>query len=100
MRYELADYEWSAIKPVLPNSARTAGPASRNVHVPGRGHVSHDPGRLPSPGRITRRFVDLASSLLTLSLVPLTVGIVIDAYLPCLAGPGRRRHPAGAQGTT
>ena len=32
-------------------------------------------------GCITRRFVDLASSLLTLSLVPLTVGVVIDAYL-------------------
>jgi Family of unknown function (DUF6328) len=41
-------------------------------------------GRLPSTGRagcITRRFVDLASSLLTFSLVPLTVGIVIDTYL-------------------
>lgn len=32
-------------------------------------------------GCITRRFVDLASALLTLSLVPLTLGIVIDAYL-------------------
>ncbi len=32
-------------------------------------------------GCITRRFVDLASSLLTLSLAPLAVGIAIDAYL-------------------
>lgn len=32
-------------------------------------------------GRITRRFVDLASRLLTWSLVPLTAGIVIDTYL-------------------
>jgi Family of unknown function (DUF6328) len=32
-------------------------------------------------GWITRRFVNFASLLLTLSLVPLTVGIVIDAYL-------------------
>jgi Family of unknown function (DUF6328) len=32
-------------------------------------------------GRITRRFVDLASRLLTLSLVPLTLGIAIDTYL-------------------
>jgi len=32
-------------------------------------------------GCVTRRFVDLASLLLTLSLVPLTVGLVIDTYL-------------------
>ena len=32
-------------------------------------------------GCISRRFVDLTSVLLTLSLVPLTVGIVIDTYL-------------------
>ncbi len=32
-------------------------------------------------GCVTRRFVDLASSFLTLSLVPLTAGVVIDAYL-------------------
>jgi hypothetical protein len=32
-------------------------------------------------GCITRRFVDLASRLLTLSLIPLTLGIVMDAYL-------------------
>jgi hypothetical protein len=32
-------------------------------------------------GRITRRFVDLASLFLSLSLVPLTLGIVIDTYL-------------------
>jgi hypothetical protein len=32
-------------------------------------------------GRVTRRFVDLASRLLSLSLVPLTLGIVIDTYL-------------------
>jgi Family of unknown function (DUF6328) len=32
-------------------------------------------------GCITRRFVDLASGLLTLSLIPLTLGIVMDAYL-------------------
>ena len=32
-------------------------------------------------GRVTRRFVDLASRLLSLALVPLTLGIVIDTYL-------------------
>ena len=32
-------------------------------------------------GCVTRRFVDLASLLLTLSLVPLTVGLIIDTYL-------------------
>jgi small neutral amino acid transporter SnatA (MarC family) len=32
-------------------------------------------------GCITRRFVDFASRLLSLSLAPLTVGIVIDTYL-------------------
>ena len=32
-------------------------------------------------GCITRRFVDLASFLLTVSLIPLAVGIAIDAYL-------------------
>jgi uncharacterized protein DUF6328 len=32
-------------------------------------------------GCVTRRFVDFASLLLTLSLVPLTVGLVIDTYL-------------------
>ena len=32
-------------------------------------------------GCITRRFVDFASRLLSLSLVPLTLGIVIDTYL-------------------
>jgi Family of unknown function (DUF6328) len=32
-------------------------------------------------GCVTRRFVDFASLLLTLSLVPLTVGVVIDTYL-------------------
>ena len=32
-------------------------------------------------GLFTRRFVDLASRLLSLSLVPLTLGIVIDTYL-------------------
>ena len=32
-------------------------------------------------GCVTRRFVDLASLMLTLSLVPLTVGLVIDTYL-------------------
>ena len=32
-------------------------------------------------GCVTRRFVDLASLLLTMSLVPLTVGLVIDTYL-------------------
>jgi hypothetical protein len=32
-------------------------------------------------GCVTRRFVDLASLLLTLSLVPLMVGLVIDTYL-------------------
>jgi Family of unknown function (DUF6328) len=32
-------------------------------------------------GLVTRRFVDLASRLLSLSLVPLTLGIVIDTYL-------------------
>jgi hypothetical protein len=32
-------------------------------------------------GRITRRFVDLASRLLTLAMVPLLIGIVIDTYL-------------------
>jgi hypothetical protein len=32
-------------------------------------------------GCITRRFVDLASFLLTVSLVPLAAGIAIDAYL-------------------
>jgi hypothetical protein len=58
----------------------------------GAGRLSSSPsppalscaGRVPSAGRrgcITRRFVDLASALLTLSLVPLTLGIVIDAYL-------------------
>jgi hypothetical protein len=32
-------------------------------------------------GCVTRRFVDLASRLLSLALVPLTLGIVIDTYL-------------------
>jgi len=32
-------------------------------------------------GCVTRRFIDFASLLLTLSLVPLTVGLVIDTYL-------------------
>jgi hypothetical protein len=32
-------------------------------------------------GCVTRRFVDLASLLLTLSLLPLMVGVVIDTYL-------------------
>ena len=32
-------------------------------------------------GCVTRRFVDFASLLLTLSLVPLMVGVVIDTYL-------------------
>jgi uncharacterized BrkB/YihY/UPF0761 family membrane protein len=32
-------------------------------------------------GCITRRFVDLASLFLTLSLIPLAAGIAIDAYL-------------------
>jgi Family of unknown function (DUF6328) len=32
-------------------------------------------------GCITRRFVDLASFLLTVSLIPLAAGIAIDAYL-------------------
>ena len=32
-------------------------------------------------GCLTRRFVNFASPLLTLSLIPLTVGIVIDTYL-------------------
>ena len=32
-------------------------------------------------GCVTRRFVDLASLLLTLSLAPLAVGLVIDTYL-------------------
>lgn len=32
-------------------------------------------------GCITRRFVTLASSLLTLALVPLVLGVAIDAYL-------------------
>jgi hypothetical protein len=32
-------------------------------------------------GCVTGRFVDFASLLLTLSLVPLTVGLVIDTYL-------------------
>ena len=32
-------------------------------------------------GRVTRRFVDLASLLLTLSLLSLMVGLVIDTYL-------------------
>ena len=32
-------------------------------------------------GCLTRRFVDLASLLLTLGLVPLMVGIVLDTYL-------------------
>ncbi|MBY0324634.1 MAG: hypothetical protein K2X72_38380 [Reyranella sp.] len=32
-------------------------------------------------GCITRRFVDMASLLLTLALIPLAVGIAIDAYL-------------------
>jgi len=32
-------------------------------------------------GCVTRRFVDIASLLLTLSLVPLAVGLVIDTYL-------------------
>jgi hypothetical protein len=33
-------------------------------------------------GCVTRRFIDFASLLLTLSLLPLTVGLVIDTYLP------------------
>jgi hypothetical protein len=32
-------------------------------------------------GCVTRRFIDFASLLLTLSLVPLMVGVVIDTYL-------------------
>src|SRR5215218_9124312 len=32
-------------------------------------------------GYVTRRFVDLASSLLTFSLVPLTIGVVVETYL-------------------
>jgi hypothetical protein len=35
----------------------------------------------PAAYQVTRRFVDLASRLLSLALVPLTLGIVIDTYL-------------------
>jgi small neutral amino acid transporter SnatA (MarC family) len=37
--------------------------------------------RQAEQGCVTRRFVDFASRLLTLSLVPLAVGLVIDTYL-------------------
>ena len=32
-------------------------------------------------GRVTRRFVDLASALLSLALIPLMVGVAFDSYI-------------------
>jgi hypothetical protein len=33
------------------------------------------------PGRVTRRFIDLASMLLTCAMAPLLLGIVVEVYL-------------------
>lgn len=33
MRYELSDYEWSVIKPMLPNKLRGMTAASANYHA-------------------------------------------------------------------
>jgi Family of unknown function (DUF6328) len=37
-------------------------------------------------GRVTRRFVDLASALLTLALVPLMIGLALDLNRPGFVG--------------
>jgi transposase len=47
MRYELTDYEWAAIKPMLPNKARGEAPALP-VAQPSRssatGSIDNSPG--------------------------------------------------------
>jgi hypothetical protein len=46
--------------------------------------------RLAERGRVTRRFVDLASTLLCLALVPLMIGVSIDTYLIAYLVAGTR----------
>ena len=67
MRYELADYEWTAIKPMLPNKQRGV-----DVIVSGHSHVlkiNTENGLLyVSPGSARRRRFNLPITLASLEI--------------------------------
>jgi hypothetical protein len=55
--------------------------------------------RLAERGRVTRRFVDLASTLLCLALPPFIVGLALDAYLVAYLVTGLSAIALGCAGS-